>query len=155
EPEHGCLHPGGREQLYEEFGRIVRRMRQEWHHALFTARTTGEPAMNRFQKKCFIVSMGLHLLLAVILIVGPAFLSSRGNEQAVTPIDFIPVKVVEGAITGGGNPNANPPPPAPPAPPTPVTPPPQQAKVEQPKDVPKPDPIKIEKSAPTSKPAKS
>lgn len=98
--------------------------------------------MNRTQKKCLIVSTGLHVLLGLILIFGPGFIPSR-NPPQVTPIDFIPSKIIEGAMAGGGNPNANPPPPAPPDvhPPAPVTPPEQHVKVEQPKD-PQPEPVK-------------
>ena len=33
--------------------------------------------MNRLAKKCLIASAGLHLLLFVILLVGPAFLSKK------------------------------------------------------------------------------
>lgn len=113
--------------------------------------------MNRTQKKCLIVSTGLHVLLGLILIFGPGFLPSR-NPPAITPIDFIPSKIIEGAMAGGGNPNANPPPPAPPDvhPPAPVTPLVQRVKVEQPKDVPPPEPIKRNDPVPdpAPKPAK-
>ncbi len=33
--------------------------------------------MNRLQKKCVIATAGLHLLLLVILFVGPAFFNPR------------------------------------------------------------------------------
>lgn len=89
--------------------------------------------MNRTQKKCFMASVGLHLLLLLVLLVGPA-LSFSGKTPTVTPIDFIPSKIIEGAMAGGGDPNANPPPPAPPQPPTPEQPP----RIEQPKELPQP-----------------
>jgi TonB family protein len=112
--------------------------------------------MNRTQKKCLIVSSGLHLLLGLTLIFGPGFLPDR-SPKPVTPIDFIPSKIIEGAMAGGGNPNANPPPPAPPdtKPPEPVVPPAQPVRTEQPKETPPPevrrnDPV----PEPTAKPAK-
>ena len=110
--------------------------------------------MNRLQKKCAIVSAGLHLLLLLVLFVGPGFLPSS-DAPALTPIDWVPVKIVEGKLAGGGNPNANPPPPAPPAPtpPAPVAPPTPPVKIEQPKqDLPKPAVVKLEKPIPTLTP---
>src|SRR6266436_3182773 len=69
--------------------------------------------MSRLQKKCFIVSAGVHLLLYVILLVGPAFLSSKSHSEDVQTLDFYPSKLIEAALMGGGNRNAKPPPPAP------------------------------------------
>jgi len=65
--------------------------------------------MNRLQKKCFIASAGFHLLLATILVVGPAFLSSSSRTVDVPLIDFVPVKTVDALVSGGGNPKAQPP----------------------------------------------
>jgi TonB family protein len=109
--------------------------------------------MNRLQKKCIIASIGFHLSLLIILFVSAAFLA-RDTGPSFKPIDFVPVNVIEGALAGGGNPNANPLPPAPPAPtPAPVTPPvPEQVKVEQPKEVPKPEVVKIERPGPAPAP---
>ena len=39
--------------------------------------------MNRLQKKCFIASAGMHLLLVLILIIGPAFLSSKSKIEDI------------------------------------------------------------------------
>jgi len=72
--------------------------------------------MNRIQKKCFIASTGFHLLLVVILLVGPAFLSSNNKADNRPLIDFVPLKTIDEALAGGGNPNARPPEPQPPAP---------------------------------------
>ncbi|HEV2394263.1 MAG TPA: cell envelope integrity protein TolA [Verrucomicrobiae bacterium] len=66
--------------------------------------------MNRLQKKCVIVSAGMHLLLVVVLFVGPAFLSSPNKSDEMPMLDFIPVKTVDALVSGGGDPNANPPP---------------------------------------------
>ncbi|MEY2429951.1 MAG: TonB terminal [Verrucomicrobiota bacterium] len=71
--------------------------------------------MNRFQKKCFITSAGFHLLLAAILLIGPAFLSSKSKPVDVQLLDIVPSNLVD-AASGGGSPKANPPPPTPPAP---------------------------------------
>lgn len=112
--------------------------------------------MNRTQKKCLIVSSGLHLLLGLTLIFGPGFLPGS-NPKTVTPIDFIPSKIIEGAMAGGGNPNANPPPPAPPdtKPPTPLAPPAPPVRTEQPKETPPPEAKRNDSvPEPASKPRK-
>jgi protein TonB len=100
--------------------------------------------MNRLQKKCFIVSAGLHLLLAVILVVGPAFLSSKDKTADMRILDFVPSRLVDAAVSGGGNPNAKPPPRAIPAP----QPAPQPQKMREPE--PPREPVKPNKVAPES-----
>lgn len=76
--------------------------------------------MNRLQKKCFFAATGFHLLLLVILLVGPAFLSSREKPDDSPLLDFVPMKTIDAALSDGGNPRATPPPPAPqPQPPAP------------------------------------
>ena len=72
--------------------------------------------MNRAQKKCFIVSAGLHLLLALILLIGPAFLSSGTKVDDRKTIDFIPLKTIDAAFSGGGSPKGGKPPPPDPQP---------------------------------------
>src|SRR5690348_9438623 len=71
--------------------------------------------MNRLQKKCFIGSAGIHLLLVVILLVGPAFLSSKEKSYPIDnqTLNFFPSKLIDAAYAGGGNPNPKPPPPQP------------------------------------------
>jgi len=103
--------------------------------------------MNRFQKKCFIGSAGVHLLLVVILFVGPAFLTSKCNVPDMPPLDFVPWKTVDAMVSGGGNPQARPPVaaptppvPAPPVvnptpPPAPPEKPPEKIKDPEPKEV--------------------
>jgi len=69
----------------------------------------------------------MHATLAVVLLVGPAFL---GQQETETPplIDFIPYKTLEKSMSGGGNPNvpqtipAPEPPKAPPKPRDPAPP---------------------------------
>ena len=80
--------------------------------------------MNRLHKKCFVASTGFHLLLLIILLVGPAFIASKSKPDNMPVLDFVPLKTVESLVSGGGNPDAKPPPapmvkpePTPPAPP--------------------------------------
>src|SRR6266853_1217187 len=82
--------------------------------------STTQTLMNRLQKKCFIVSAGVHLLLFVILLVGPAFLSSKSHSEDVQALDFYPSKLIDAALIGGGNRSAKPPPTMQPAPQPPV-----------------------------------
>lgn len=98
--------------------------------------------MNRTQKKCLIVSSGLHLLLGLTLIFGPGFLS-HGKPDNSPILDFVTIpNAIDGDAFGGGGPRLRPPSPTPsvsqprpqPAPPPqPITPP-----VTRPK--PEPDP---------------
>src|SRR5258707_10516859 len=84
------------------------------HYALLVEnRTTQATLMNRLQKKCFIAWAGLHLLLVIILLIGPAFLGSREKAVTLQYIDIIPAKIIDAPFVGGGNPNAKPPPPTP------------------------------------------
>jgi outer membrane biosynthesis protein TonB len=92
--------------------------------------------MNRIQKKCFIASAGTHLLLMLILFVGPAFLSEKSKLDEIQPLNFIPDNLLLSAVSGGGNPRAATRPPPPPAPAAPVSPPEQrQQKTDPPKAV--------------------
>ena len=65
--------------------------------------------MNRLQKKCVIGTVGIHLLLFLILIVGPAFYNPQPKADN-TILDVIP-DVTDGASSGV--PDAQTPPPAP------------------------------------------
>jgi TonB family protein len=59
--------------------------------------------MNRLEKKCLVFSVGLHGLLAVILLGSSAF--SNRTEDAETPIlSIIPANIIDGASSGGGEP---------------------------------------------------
>ena len=76
--------------------------------------------MNRLQKKCVIATAGFHLLLLVILFVGPAFFNSKPKPDDSQVLDMIPANLIDAALNSGVN-HAQPPPPAP----TPVVTPPQ------------------------------
>jgi protein TonB len=94
--------------------------------------------MNRLQKKCVIVTVGLHLLLLTLLFVGPAFFSPRPNADDIRILDVIPANLIDAPFNSGVA-NAAPPPPEPAAPPprpAPVVPPPPEPeKAESPKPV--------------------
>jgi len=95
--------------------------------------------MNRLQKKCVIVTAGVHLLLLLILIVGPAFFSPKPKEDDLQVLDVIPANLIDAPFSSGVA-NAQPPPPEPvvvPPPPVPVVRPPEPVtpKVEMPKPV--------------------
>ena len=51
------------------------------------------------------------LLLPLVLIVGPAFLPRDKHAEDNMPVlDFVAYKTVDAMVSGGGNPNAKPPP---------------------------------------------
>ena len=55
--------------------------------------------MNRLQKKCVIATTGFHLLLLVILFVGPAFFWSQEKPDDTPVLDMIPANLVDSAST--------------------------------------------------------
>ncbi len=100
--------------------------------------------MNRLQTKCFLAAVGAHLLLLIILIVGPGFFHSKPKDTPAPPLlNFIPENIVMDAIgSGGGNPTVEPAPaPAPPPVKEAVPPPPAPPEIK-PVDVPPPTPPK-------------
>jgi len=91
--------------------------------------------MNRLQKKCFMAAVGVHLLLIVILFVGPAFFYSKPKVDDLQVLDVIPANLIDAEFNSGVR-DAQPPPvvqpvPQPPAPQPVVTPP----KVETPEPI--------------------
>jgi len=82
--------------------------------------------MNRLKKKCVLATVGAHLLLLVILLVGPAFFQPRPKADNMQVLDVIPANLIDAAFDSGVR-NAQPPAPAPvvtppapqPAPPAP------------------------------------
>ena len=81
--------------------------------------------MTRLQKKCYFAAAGFHLLLLVILLVGPAFLTSRAAPDDLPVLEFIPLKATDLPFSNaGGSPTAALPKPTPPTPePPPAEPP--------------------------------
>ncbi|MEI9866603.1 MAG: TonB family protein [Limisphaerales bacterium] len=107
--------------------------------------------MNRLQKKCIIATAGFHLLLLVILFVGPAFFWEREKLDDFQVIEMISPNLVDSATTGIQN--AQPPPPTPvavpppqptPTPPAPVPTPVKPEVAPDPVPVPMPKPEKVE-----------
>ncbi|MGD0743750.1 MAG: TonB family protein [Verrucomicrobiota bacterium] len=98
--------------------------------------------MNRLQKKCAMVTVGIHLLLVVILIVGPGFFAPKPKADDLQILDVIPANLIDAAVNSGVR-NAQPPPPAPvvtppvptPPAPTPVVTPPAPPKVVTPEPI--------------------
>lgn len=110
--------------------------------------------MNRLQKKCVMATAGFHLLLLVILFVGPAFFVAKEKPDDTPVLDMIPANLIDSASTGVSA--AQPPPPAPapvvvPPTPAPTPPPPTPTPVVVPPD-PEPAPV-VEKVKPV-KPVK-
>jgi TonB family protein len=95
--------------------------------------------MNRLHKKCLIASVGAHSLLLLILLVGPAFLTSKSKSDDLPVIDFIPSKFIDAPLVGGGNRDAKPPPAVAP----PAQPPPQPQPQPAPEKQREPDPPKV------------
>jgi TonB family protein len=98
--------------------------------------------MNRLQKKCAMVTVGIHLLLVVILVVGPGFFAPKPKADDLQILDVIPANLIDAAFNSGVR-NAQPqspapvvqPAPQPPAPQPVVTPPPTPPKVETPEPI--------------------
>ena len=88
--------------------------------------------MNRLQKKCVIATAGFHLLLLVILIVGPAFFYAKQKTDDTQVLDVIPANLIDAAFNSGVK-NATPPAPQPI-----VQPQPQQTQPAPPAPAPKP-----------------
>jgi TonB family protein len=61
--------------------------------------------LSRLQKKCFLVSAGMHVLLPVILVLGSA-LSPRNKSEETQVLEFIPVMTTDDKVSGGGEPSA-------------------------------------------------
>ena len=102
--------------------------------------------MNRFQKKCLVVSAAMHALLGLVLVVGTAFHAEKKPEDPPHIITVIPFNatVTDGKTHDGGSPAqgasaATAPAPAPAPTPKPVDPAPELPKpIEQPKPAPEP-----------------
>ncbi|MGD1087151.1 MAG: TonB family protein [Verrucomicrobiota bacterium] len=112
--------------------------------------------MNRLQKKCFMVTAGIHLLLLVILFVGPAFFSAQQKPDDLLVLDVIPANLIDAPFNSGVK-NAQPPPPVvqpapqPPVPISVVTPPTLVQRLEK---IFTPEPVKPMQNATESEPHK-
>jgi TonB family protein len=107
--------------------------------------------MDRLQKKCFIASCGMHVVLFLVVLFGAAFFTPE-KPKPVETLTMIPSKLIDGASGGGGNPNI---------PRTeerikgetldPVVPKPQPVKPEPPKPRPEPPKPEVAKAEPPPK----
>ena len=64
--------------------------------------------MNRTQKKCLLVSTGLHVGLLSSVVLVSAFRPATPAPLELAPIDFVPVITTDEMMSGGGNPKAPP-----------------------------------------------
>ena len=81
--------------------------------------------MNRLQIKCLLTFVGAHLLLLVILFVGPAFFAPRPKPDDSQVLDVIPANLIDAAFNSGvrnATPTAPKPIVTPPPQPTPIAP---------------------------------
>jgi protein TonB len=117
--------------------------------------------MNRLQKKCFFFSLGLHGLVALVLLVGPGF-RSRPQPSDLQIMTMIPARILDRAGAGGGSPAVTVSQPLPPAPTVPVQPQPQPQPQRQvvptpPVERPQPptprQPEEVERPAPEPRPS--
>jgi protein TonB len=99
--------------------------------------------MNRLQKKCLIATAGFHLLLLVILFVGPAFFNAKPKVDDSPVLDMIPANLVDAAVNGGVK-NPTPPAPVPIVTPQPQPIPPAPKPIVQPVPAPQPVPVPVE-----------
>jgi len=109
--------------------------------------------MNPLQKKCILATAGFHLLLLVILFLGPGFFNRQPPPDTFPTLKLIPANAVDAALNSGST-AATPVPvtPTPPAPTTPpVTPPPDPTPTppEPAKPVVTPDPTPQPEVQPT------
>jgi TonB family protein len=95
--------------------------------------------MNRLQKKCLIFTAGFHLLLLLILLVGPGFFKDKSLTDDLPVLTEIPSKAVEAVLSSGVKAAAAPVAPPTVTPPT-VTPPPPERTVTPPTPAPAPAP---------------
>jgi TonB family protein len=115
--------------------------------------------MNRLQKKCLIATASGHLLLLLILLVGPGFFTSKSKPDDTELLDVIPSTLVDAAFSSGVKdaqaPPLNPTPAAQPPAVQPSTPQPPQPPQPQPKPVVQPPEPKPElEKQPEAEPVK-
>jgi TonB family protein len=110
--------------------------------------------MNRLQKKCVIATAGFHLLLLVILFVGPAFFNPKPKVDDSQVLDMISPILIDAAFNSGVK-GAQPPAPTPiVTPPQPQPTPPAPKQIVQPAPVPQPTFVQRIKKIFTPEPAK-
>jgi TonB family protein len=58
--------------------------------------------MDRLQKKCFVASSGLHVVLLLVVVFGAAFFTPEKKAPPVESLTMIPSRLVDSALSGGG-----------------------------------------------------
>lgn len=116
--------------------------------------------MSRLEKKCLYASTGAHALIALLLFGAPLIWVSQRHETVTLPVlTFIPSRLVDGAMSGGGSPTATTPAaaaPEKPAEPIQLAPPPaEKEQAAPPKPDPEPAPREAVKPPPKETPKKS
>ena len=110
--------------------------------------------MTRLQKKCFLLSVGVHGLLLVILVGSSAFRDKPATKDIHMLMTMIPANILDKAGVGGGSPEPaaaapQPPQPAPQVIRTPPTPRPAPAVVRTPQPVERQQPVeRVERPKP-------
>jgi protein TonB len=66
--------------------------------------------MSRLHRKCLVASAAVHGLLLLVLVVGPAFRDAPPEPMEYQQLEIIPNRIVDLALSGGGDPDAGPPP---------------------------------------------
>jgi TonB family protein len=107
--------------------------------------------MNPLQKRCVLATASCHLLLLLILVLGPGFF-----RQAPPPVDLpilkvIPLKAIDAALSSGSAHVTPPPPVTPPPEPTPE--PPKSMVTPEPVQPPKPEEPVTPEAKPTEEPS--
>jgi TonB family protein len=94
--------------------------------------------MSRLHRKCLVASTAVHGLLLLVLVVSSAFMDSRPLPFELPLLDVIPDKIVDAALHGGGNPEAQPTAPPPVVTPAPVKAPEPERRKPAPEPTPEP-----------------
>ena len=115
--------------------------------------------MGRLQKKCMLVSAGVHVALVLVLIFGPAFKTAPEKPKRVAQLNLLSAVAIEAALSQAAQKEPAPVAPAEPKPvvqerPTPPKPKPEEPKPVPPKKVepPKPVPVDVPKPKVQEKP---
>ena len=68
--------------------------------------------MSRLEKKCLVASAGMHGLLFLMLFAVPLLWVSKQQPLVLPELNFVPTRLIDGVMSGGGSPTAQAPPPA-------------------------------------------
>jgi len=63
--------------------------------------------MSRLRTRCFVVSAGAHALLALLLLAGSGFLRAKRPVESLPLLTFVPDRLVDAMVVGGGSPQGS------------------------------------------------